>query len=145
MFSVWTVQEQVAVAALDCGKFETTAVSIIWAASWQNQQNDCVHSTDSDQPEHPPSLIRVFAVRSMSSQGPKLSSCRQWRLINYAGCTGDFVGFVMLWLIWAISWKKGSQSGFALGFFSFANLIFFFGANFCKSGPLFCKSHKSND
>ena len=25
-FSVWTVQEQVAVAALDCGKFETTSV-----------------------------------------------------------------------------------------------------------------------
>ena len=29
----------------------------IWAASWQNQQNDCVHSQDSDQPGHPPSLI----------------------------------------------------------------------------------------
>ena len=35
-----------------------------WAASWQNQQNDCVPSEDSDQPGHPPSLIRVFAVRS---------------------------------------------------------------------------------
>ena len=30
---------------------------------WQNQQNDCVPSKDSDQPGHPPSLIRVFAVR----------------------------------------------------------------------------------
>ena len=38
-----------------------------WAASWQNQQNDCAHSEDSDQPGHPPSLIRVFAVRSMGS------------------------------------------------------------------------------
>ena len=38
-----------------------------WAASWQNQQNDCVPSEDSDQPVHPPSLIRVFAVRSMGS------------------------------------------------------------------------------
>ena len=39
----------------------------IWAASWQNQQNDCAPSEDSDQPGHPPSLIRVFAVRSMGS------------------------------------------------------------------------------
>ena len=37
----------------------------IWAASWQNQQNDCVPSKDSDQAEHQPSLIRVFAARSM--------------------------------------------------------------------------------
>ena len=33
-----------------------------WAATWQNQQNECVPSEDSDQPGHPPSLIRVFAV-----------------------------------------------------------------------------------
>ena len=35
----------------------------IWAASWQNQQCGCEPSEDSDQPGHPPSLIRVFAVR----------------------------------------------------------------------------------
>ena len=29
----------------------------------KNKQNDCAPSEDSDQPEHPPSLIRVFAVR----------------------------------------------------------------------------------
>ena len=40
---------------------------IIWAATWQNQQSDCVPSEDSDQPGHPPSLIRVFAVRLMGS------------------------------------------------------------------------------
>ena len=34
-----------------------------WAATWQNQQNECAPSEDSDQPGHPPSLIRVFAVR----------------------------------------------------------------------------------
>ena len=38
-----------------------------WAASWWNQQNDCAPSEDSDQPGHPPSLIRAFAVRSMGS------------------------------------------------------------------------------
>ena len=36
---------------------------VIWAATWQNQQSDCAPSEDSDQPRHPPSLIRVFAVR----------------------------------------------------------------------------------
>ena len=36
---------------------------LILSASWQNQQNDCAPSEDSDQPWHPPSLIRVFAVR----------------------------------------------------------------------------------
>ena len=40
---------------------------IIWAATWQNQQNECAPNEDSDQPGHPPSLIRVFAVRSMGS------------------------------------------------------------------------------
>ena len=35
----------------------------IWAASWQNQQNDCAPSEDSDQPGHPRGLIKVFAVR----------------------------------------------------------------------------------
>ena len=34
-----------------------------WAATWQNQQNDCAPSEDSGQPGHPPSLIRVFSVR----------------------------------------------------------------------------------
>ena len=38
-----------------------------WATTWQNQQNDCAPSKDSDQPGHPLSLIRVFAVRSMCS------------------------------------------------------------------------------
>ena len=31
--------------------------------TWQNQQNECVPNEDSDQPGHPPNLIRVFAVR----------------------------------------------------------------------------------
>ena len=41
-----------------------TMLEVKWAASWQNQQSDCAPSEDSDQPGHPPSLIRVFAVRS---------------------------------------------------------------------------------
>ena len=34
-----------------------------WTATWQNQQSGYAPSEDSDQPWHPPSLIRVFAVR----------------------------------------------------------------------------------
>ena len=41
--------------------------AMIWAATWQNQQNECAPSEDSDQPLHPSSLIRVFAVQSMGS------------------------------------------------------------------------------
>ena len=41
--------------------------SNIRATTWQNQQNECAPSEDSDLPGHPPSLIRVFAVRSVGS------------------------------------------------------------------------------
>ena len=54
-------------------------------------------SEDSDQPGHPPSLIRVFTVHSKDSQGSKASSCGQRRLWSdwanarliwvFAGCT----------------------------------------------------------
>ena len=81
----------------------------IWAASWQNQQSDCASSEDSDQPGHPPILIRVFALHSMGSQGPKVSSCGQRRLwSDWADAQADlslrwahshFVGFVMRRLI----------------------------------------------
>ena len=40
---------------------------LIWATSCQNQQNDCAPSKDSDQPGHPPTMIRVFAVHSVGS------------------------------------------------------------------------------
>ena len=32
----------------------------IWAASWQIQKNDCAPSENSDQPGHPPNLIRAL-------------------------------------------------------------------------------------
>ena len=41
-----------------------------------------VRPANSDQPGHPPSLIKVFAVRSMGSWRFKVSSCGQWRLIR---------------------------------------------------------------
>ena len=45
-------------------------------------------SEDSDQPGIPPSLIRVFAVHSMGSWGPNVSSCGHRRLIRLGGCPG---------------------------------------------------------
>ena len=61
---------------------------IILASTRQNQQNGkCAH-WDLDQTGHPLSLIRVFAVRSVRSLGPKLSSCGQRRLIRLGGCSG---------------------------------------------------------
>ena len=47
-----------------------------WAASGHNQQNDCAPSEDSDQPGHPPSLIRVFAVGCPGWSESSL--CTQW-------------------------------------------------------------------
>ena len=48
----------------------------------------CVLSEGSGQPGHSPSLIRVFAVRSVGSQGPKVSLCGQRRLIRLGGRPG---------------------------------------------------------
>ena len=71
----------------------------IWTATWQNHQNECVPSEDSDQPGHPPILVRVFAVRLMDRQGPKFSSCGQRRLwSDWADAT--LLGFVMRRLIY---------------------------------------------
>ena len=51
-----------------------------WAASWQNQQCGCAPSEDSDQPGHPPSLIRVFAVRMKKAWVLSYPLCAQRRL-----------------------------------------------------------------
>ena len=40
----------------------------------------CAPSEASDQPGHPPSLIKVFTVRLIGSEGPSVSSCGQRRL-----------------------------------------------------------------
>ena len=67
-----------------------------------------VPSEVSDHPGHPPSLIRVFTVRSMGSLGPNFASAdstdsdqsgRMPRLtLVFTGRTDHFVGFVMPWL-----------------------------------------------
>ena len=81
----------------------------IWAATWQNQQSHCVPIEDSDQPGHPPSLIRVFAVRMKKTwvlSYPLSAQRRLWS--DWVDAQADlslhwahshFVGFVMSWLI----------------------------------------------
>ena len=83
-----------------------------WAATCQNQQNDCAPSEDSDQPGHPPSLIRVFAVRMKKSwvlSYPLSAQRRLWS--DWVDAPADlslrwahthFVGSIMSWLKW---WK----------------------------------------
>ena len=57
-------------------------ISVMKIESKTNKTNKMAGALieDPDQRGHPPSLIRVFAVRFMGSLGSKLSSCRQWRL-----------------------------------------------------------------
>ena len=75
-----------------------------WAASWQNHQCGCASSEDSDQPGHPPSLIRVFAVRIKKAwvlSYPLIAQRRLWS--DWTDAQADlslrwahthFVGFV---------------------------------------------------
>ena len=81
-----------------------------WAAAWQNQQCGCVPSEDSDQPGHPPSLIRVSAVRMKKSWVLSYPLSEQRRLwSDWADAQADlslrwahtyFIGFVMSRLIY---------------------------------------------
>ena len=80
----------------------------IWAATWQNQHNACAPSEESDQSGHPPSLIRVFAVRMKKASVLSYSLSAQRRLIWLGGYSVDlslrwahshFGGFVMRRLI----------------------------------------------
>ena len=57
-----------------------------WSALWKKQQqNDCAPSEDSDQPGHPPSLIRVFAVRSRVAKDPSYL-----HVYSVASCWSDW-------------------------------------------------------
>ena len=80
--------------------------------TWQNQQNGCVPSKDSDQPGHLPSLIRVFAVHMKKAwvlSYPLSAQRRLWS--DWADAQADlslrwehthFVCFVMSRLIYGL-------------------------------------------
>ena len=84
----------------------------IWATTWQNQQNECAPSKDSDQPGHPPCLIRVFAAHMKKHWVLIYPMSAQWRLwSDWADAQVDlslrwahthFVRFVMSRLIYTL-------------------------------------------
>ena len=86
--------------------------STIWAAKWENQQSECSPSKDSDQPGHPPSLVRVFAVRTKKPwvlSYPLSAQQRLWS--DWADAQADlslrlahthFVGFFMSRLMYVL-------------------------------------------
>ena len=70
----------------------------------------CAPSEDSDQPGHPHSLIRVFAVHMKKAWILSYPLSAQQRLSDWVDAQADlslgwahshFVGFVMRWLIWS--------------------------------------------
>ena len=95
-----------------CSTNCTCIYILIWAVTWQNQQSECAPSEDSDQPGHPPSLIRVFAVRMKKPWAlsyPLSALRRLWS--DWADAQADlslrcahthFVGFVMSRLIYTL-------------------------------------------
>ena len=94
-----------------------------WATSWQNQQNECAPSEDSDQPGHPPSLIKVYAVHMKKVwvlSYPIWAHSEDWS--NWADAQADlclcwvhthFVGFVVSWLrlVWTVCLKSLNYYG----------------------------------
>ena len=108
--SVWTVLVLLRLLRYACSPEPSL---FIWAATWQNQQNECAPSKDLDQPGHPSSLISVFVVRIKKPWVLSYPLSAQWRLwSNWADAQADlslrwahthFVSFVMSWLICAIN------------------------------------------
>ena len=90
-----------------------SGLKCIWATSWPNQQNDCAPREDSDQPGHPPSLIRVFTVRMKKAWVLSYTLSAQRRLwsvlvdaqadLSLCWAHSHFVGFVMRRLIYWLS------------------------------------------
>ena len=63
-----------------CWQCWSTVETQKWPPHDKTNKMTCAPSEDSDQPGHPPSLIRVFVVRSIDRQAPKVSSCGKRRL-----------------------------------------------------------------
>ena len=87
----------------------TAVVTAHLSATWQNQQNGCAPSEDSDQPGHPPSLIRVIPVRMKKPWVLSYPLSAQWRSwsdfvdaqadLSLRWAHNHFVSFVMSLLI----------------------------------------------
>ena len=77
-----------------------------WAATWQNKQNECAPSEDSDQPGHPPSLIRAFTVRMKKPWVLSLPTERTaktlFRLGGYPGWSESSLGALSFCWFWHV-------------------------------------------
>ena len=101
-------------------------IIVIWAATWQNQQSECAPSEDSDQPGHPPNLIRVFAVRlkkPWTLNYPMSAQRRLWS--DWADAQADlrllwahayFVGFVVVAHIFITTVDNWPLYSYTMGF-----------------------------
>ena len=81
----------------------------IWAATWQNQQSDYALNEDSDQPVHPPSLIRVFAVRCMVAKDPSFLHADSTVTLLVLSCRGSYL-FISSFLIKTCVYFKVGRS-----------------------------------
>ena len=88
--------------------------SLIWAASWQNKQNDCAPIEDSVQAGHLPSLIRVFAVRMKKPWVFSYPFSVQWRLWIQTGQMSRliwvFAGRTHILLVLSCSGSYGDET-----------------------------------
>ena len=102
--------------------YKCLKLNTLWAATWQNQQNECAPSEDSDQPGCPPSLIRVLAFRMKKPRVLSYPLSTQRRLwSDWTDAQADlclrwahsqFVGFVMSRLLYACKYMymKGKSA-----------------------------------
>ena len=88
-----------------CASKTIKAGRCVWAIIWKKKKNECAPSEDPDQPGHPPSLIRVFAVRIKKAWtlathwAHSEDSDQTGRMLSLCWAHTNFVGFVMPWLI----------------------------------------------
>ena len=81
-----------------------------WATTWQNQQNECAPSEDSDKPEHPP----VWSESSLSAWRNLGSLATHWAHSEDSDQTGRmprliwvFVGLTLILLVLSCRGSNG--------------------------------------
>ena len=87
-----------------------------WAASWQNQQSECAPSQVSDQPGHPPSLIRVFADHMKKAWVLSYPLSAQRRLMS-AWASNERTAKTLIRLVGCPGWSESSLGAHSLCWF----------------------------
>ena len=101
-----------------------------WTATWQNQESECAPSEDSDQPGHPPSLIKVFAIRMKKAWFLNYLLSAQRRLwSDWANTQADL----------SLRWAHSHIIGFVM-----SRLIFEWRQTYCIIFRIFENSGKTN-